>query len=186
MPCRRSRNSTTSAVVELLEDDDAVLAAGALRLAGEMQITEAVPALVGLLAHADPAMRFAAIEAAISLKASIAADALEQTLDDPERDLRVAAARALGALEHRPAAKVLATKIESKETRVADISEKVAFFEAFGMVAGDDGVDLLDRLLNGKRFLRQTRADRHPIRRRSRAWQDRKSGGTSRTRSRER
>ena len=142
-----------SAVVELLEDDDAVLAAGAVRLAGEMQITEAVPALVGLLAHADPAMRFAAIEAAISLKASIAADALEQTLDDPERDLRVAAARALGALEHRPAAKVLATKTESKETRVADISEKVAFFEAFGMVAGDDGVDLLDRLLNGKRFL---------------------------------
>ena len=148
-------NLNHSAVVELLEEDDAVLAAGALRLAGEMQITEAGPALVGLLAHADPAMRFAAIEAAISLKASIAANALEQTLDDPERDLRVAAARALGALEHRPAAKVLAAKIESKETRVADISEKVAFFEAFGMVAGDDGVELLDRLLNGKRFLRK-------------------------------
>lgn len=141
------------AVVKLMEEDDAVLAAGAVRLASEMQIAEAGPALVGVLAHADPAVRFAAIEAVTSLKASIAADALEQMLDDPERDIRIAAVRALGELEHRPAARVLAEILESKEIRIADISEKVAFFEAFGVLADDDGVDLLGRLLNRKRFL---------------------------------
>ena len=146
-------NLDRGAVVKLLEEDDAVLAAGAVRLAGEMQIAEAGPALVGLLAHADPAVRLAAIEAAISLKASITTNALEQTLDDTERDIRIAAVRALGELEHRPAARVLAEILESKEIRIADISEKVAFFEVFGMVAGDDGVDLLSRLLNRKRFL---------------------------------
>ena len=151
----RIANLNRDAVVRLLEEDDVVLAAGAIRLAGEMKIAEAGPALVGLFAHAEPAVRLAAIEAAISLEASEAAIALERTLDDPERDIRIAAARALGELGHRPAASVLTKILESKEIRVADITEKVAFFEAFGMLADDKGVELLDRLLNRKGFLRK-------------------------------
>jgi HEAT repeat protein len=141
------------AVVALLEEEDPIVASGAARLAGEMQISEAGPALANLLAHADPAVRLAAVEAAITLKASIAAGALEQTLDDPEREVRIAAARALGALQYRPAAQRLGSIVRGKEIRTADISEKVAVFEAYGIVAEEDGLDLLDKLLNGKGFL---------------------------------
>jgi HEAT repeat protein len=142
-----------SAVVRLLEEDDAILASGAARLAGDMQITEAGPALAGLLAHEAPEVRLAAVEAAITLKASTAAGALQQTLDDPEREIRIAAARALGSLKYRPAAARFAQIAASKEIRAADITEKVAFFEAFGMVAEEDAVAALDKLLNGKGFL---------------------------------
>jgi HEAT repeat protein len=141
------------AVVRLLGEADAVVASGAARLAGDMQIAEAGPSLAGLLAHSDPSVRLAAVEAAVSLKASTAAGALQQTLDDPEREVRIAAARALGALRYAPAARRLADILGSREIRQSDISEKVAFFEAYGMVAGEAAVDMLDKLLNGKGFL---------------------------------
>lgn len=141
------------AVVRLLSEPDAIVVAAAARLAGDMQITEAGPALAGLLAHFDPKVRLAAVEAAVSLKASTAAGALQDTLDDPERDIRIAAARALGALRFTPAAARLEDILNSKELRAADITEKVAFFESYGTVSGDRAVGMLDRLLNGKGFL---------------------------------
>ncbi len=146
-----SRNRT--AVVGLLDEDDPVLASAAARLCGDMQIAEAGPALAGLLAHRDPSVRLAAIEAAVSLKASTAASALQQTLDDPDRMVRIAAARALGELRYRPAARRLSEILSGKEIRSADISEKVAFFESYGLVAEEEAVSLMDKLLNGKKFL---------------------------------
>jgi len=146
-------NRNRAAVVALLGEADPVLAAGAARLAGDMQITEAGPALADLLAHPDASVRLAAVEAAVNLKASVAARALQETLDDPEREIRIAAARALAELRYTPAAGRLATLLRGKEIRGADISEKVAVFEAYGAVAGERGVALLDKLLNGKGFL---------------------------------
>jgi HEAT repeat protein len=141
------------AVVRLMENDDAILASGAARIAGDLQIEEAGPALAGLLAHRHPDVRLAAVEAAVTLKASTAAGALQHTLNDPERDVRIAAAKALGTLHYRPAARRLAEIVSSKEIRSADISEKVAFFEAYGMVAEAGAVAMLDKLLNAKKFL---------------------------------
>jgi hypothetical protein len=141
------------AVVRLLDEPDPIIASGAARLAGDIQIAEAGPSLAGLLAHADPSVRLAAVEAAVSLKASTAAGALQHTLHDPERDVRIAAARALGTLRYGPAGERIAEILDSREIRAADISEKVAFFEAYGMVAGDAAVRTLDKLLNGKGFL---------------------------------
>jgi HEAT repeat protein len=142
-----------AAAVDLLKEADPVVAAGAARLAGEMQLTEAGPSLAQLLTHADPRVRLASIEAAVTLKASTAAGALEKALADPEREVRIAAARALGALRYRPAATKLADIVKGKEIRSADITEKVAMFQAYGMVAEAQGLALLDGLLNGKGFL---------------------------------
>ena len=150
------------AVVRLLEDGDPIVASGAARLAGAIQISEAGPVLAGLLAHDDPSVRLAAVEAAQALKASTAAGALVHTLDDPEREVRLAAARALGAIAYGPAAKDLYEIISSKDIRNADISEKLAFFEAYGLVAADEGVQVLDKLLNTKGFLGKREAGRHP------------------------
>jgi HEAT repeat protein len=142
-----------AAAVKLLQEADPVVAAGAARLAGEMQLAEAGPSLANLFLHADSKVRLAAVEAAVALKASTAAGALEKTLADPERDVRIAAARALGALRYRPAAATLGAIVKGKDIRNADITEKVAVFQAYGMVAEADGLALLDGLLNGKGFL---------------------------------
>ena len=145
-------NRNRATVVELMREKDPVLAAGAARMAGEMQIAEAATALTDLLTHPDPSVRLAAVDAAVTLKASTVAGALEHTLDDPERDVRVAAARALGELRYRPAAGAFEDIVNSREIRSADITEKVAVFEAYGMIAESNAVQLLDDLLNGKSF----------------------------------
>ena len=140
-------------VVQLLEEDDAVVASGAARLAGQMQITEAGPGLARLLAHADPSVRLAAVDAAVALKASTVAGVLQKTLEDPEREVRIAAAKALGELRYPPAAQTLAAIVKGKQIRAADITEKVAVFEAYGSTAENDGIGLLDQLLNQKGLL---------------------------------
>lgn len=146
-------NQNRSALIGLLGEDDPIVASAAARLAGEMQVAEAGPALAGLLQHADPSVRLAAIEAATTLKASVVAGSLEALLGDGEREVRIAAARALGELRYTPAARTLADLIRSKQLRVADVTEKVAVFEAFGMSAQEQGIELLDELLNKKGLL---------------------------------
>jgi len=143
-------NQYRGAVVDLLQEEDPVVAAAAARLSGEMQITEAGPGLALLLGHAESSVRLAAIEAAITLKASVVAGHLEKRLEDEEREVRIAAARALGELKYSPAAQTLSDIVKSKQIRQADITEKVAIFEAYGMTAEGGGVALLDQLLNKK------------------------------------
>jgi HEAT repeat protein len=42
--------------------------------------------------------------------------------------------------------------LESRIVRDADLTEKIAFFEAYGAVATADSVALLDRMLNGRKL----------------------------------
>ena len=139
-----------AAVVKLMGEADPIVAAGAARLAGEVKIEEAGPSLALLLQHADPMVRLAAIEATVTLKASVVAGQLERSLQDEERDVRIAAARALGQLSYSPAADALGAIVKGRAIRNADVSEKVAFFEAYGSTAGQAGVALLAQLLGRK------------------------------------
>lgn len=143
-------NENRPALIELLGADDPLVAAAAAKLAAEMKVAEAGPPLARLLTRQEPSVRLAAVEAALVLKASTVAGALEESLDDPERDVRVAAARALAELHYTPAAKKLSAIIRGKRIREADITEKVAVFEAYGSTAEADGVGLLEGLLNKK------------------------------------
>lgn len=146
-------NQNRKALVGLLGEADPLVAAAAAKLAGEMKVAEAAPALARLLGHAEASVRLAAIEAAVALKASTVATALENSLEDPEREVRVAAAKALGDLRYPPAAQTLSAIIRGKRIRGADITEKVAVFEAYGLTADSDGIELLDSLLNKKGLL---------------------------------
>ncbi len=141
------------AVLNLLAGDDATVVIGACRLVGQLEVVESGPYLAGLLGHHVPQVRLAAIEASVKLKASTAAGALQETLTDPDRDVRIAAARAIGELKYQPASDFFKTVLMGKEIKQADITEKVAFFESYGMLGDPEAVQLLDRLLNGKGFL---------------------------------
>lgn len=146
-------NQHRSALVTLFDEADPLVVAAAAKLAGEMGVTEASTGLTNLLSHSESSVRLAAIDAAIALKASTVAGALEASLSDQERDVRVAAARAIGVLRYAPAAGTLADVIKGRQIRAADITEKVAVFEAYGLTANAAGIPLLDGLLNKKGLL---------------------------------
>jgi HEAT repeat protein len=75
---------------------------------------------------------------------------LERTIDDADRDVRVATARAFAARTHRPALTRIESAIKGKRMQEADLTEKMALFEAYGAMCGENGIPLLDGLLNSK------------------------------------
>lgn len=141
------------ALVGLLAHDDPQVAAAAARLVGRNKVSAAIDGLLELLYHGDAQVRLAAVEAALALRASTAAGPLQDVLLDSVTEVRVAAARALGELKYGPAAGRLRQVIESKEIRNAEITERIAMFEAYGSIGDPAAFELLDKLLNSKGFL---------------------------------
>jgi HEAT repeat protein len=106
-----------------------------------------------LLSRPEAAVRLAAVETLQEIRSPSAAGALEGALEDADREVRVAAARALGTMRYAPARARLEAALDSRRLRDSELSERIAFFEAYGGVAGAEGVPLLDRVLNGKSWL---------------------------------
>ena len=141
------------AVLSLLEDRNPVVTAGAVRLVGMMGIAEAAHKLAGLMLHSDAGVRLALVEAAQLLGDVTTTDTLIGALSDAERDVRVAAARALATLGIETAAPALEALVTGKEIRQADLTEKIAIFESYGLLGGAGAADVLKELLNKKSFL---------------------------------
>jgi HEAT repeat protein len=146
--------SNSALVADLLDQTEDVGATiGAARLAGRLRLLDTAPRLASLLGHADPAVRVAAVDALVALRSGAAIGALQQVLGDADREVRVAAARGLGSLRYAPARQRFEQALQDRGMRAADLTEKIAFFEAYGALAGAEGVALLGRILTGRGFL---------------------------------
>ena len=75
---------------------------------------------------------------------------LDRGLDDEDRDVRIATVRALGARNHRQAVQKIEAALSGRRLQGGDLTEKMAYFEAFGALSGEAGVGMLDGLLNKK------------------------------------
>ena len=145
--------SSTDHLVKLAASPEPALAGGAARLLGRLRVATAAGEVARLLRRPETALRVTAVEALQEIRSPGASGALEAALEDPEREVRVAAARALAELRYTPARAKLEAALDGKRLREAELSERIAFFEAYGALAGAEGVPLLDRILNGKSWL---------------------------------
>lgn len=142
-------------VAALLASDEVPIVCGAARMLGRLGYSRAAGPIAALLQRPDPVLRLAAVEALVAIHNGTALDALQKALEDVERDVRVAAARGLARLRYQPARSRLEELIQGRLMREADLTEKIAFFEAYGAVGNADSVAMLDKLLNGRTLLRQ-------------------------------
>ena len=78
---------------------------------------------------------------------------LEKSVDDPDRDVRIATLRSIAARNYKPALPRVDSAVKGKRAREVDLTEKMALFEAFGALAGEPGVAVLEGMLTGKGFL---------------------------------
>lgn len=141
----------TSELVRLIRSPDPGVALEAIQRAGAMKAAVAVPGLAQVSSDGITAqMRLAAALALADIGSPGALQALERTLEDSERDVRVAAARALAARGYRAALPRVERAIRGKALRDSNLQEKLAFYEAYGTLAGDAGVQFLDQILNGR------------------------------------
>ncbi|MBI2537208.1 MAG: HEAT repeat domain-containing protein [Gemmatimonadetes bacterium] len=142
--------------------DEAILLQ-AVKLVAQLKLPPVAPALGALFETASPAVKVAAVEALAAIGTSGAMQQLEKAVDDGDRDVRIAAVRVLSARGHRNVLGRIEAAVDGKALREADLTEKMAFFEAYGLLVGDEGVAALDAVLNRGGFLKrkedpQTRA----------------------------
>jgi hypothetical protein len=142
--------ANTAELVKLIGASDREVAREAIRRAGVVRATAAVAALAKLTTDPDVQMRLVAVQALGEIGSPGALQFLERTIEDTHRDVRVATARAIAARAHRPALAKIEAAIQGKLAKDANLTEKMAFFEAFGTLCGDGGIKLLDGVLNAR------------------------------------
>ena len=142
--------ANTAELVKLIGSSDREVAREAIRRAGVVRATAAVAALAKLTTDPDVQMRLAAVQALGEIGSPGALQFLERTIEDSHRDVRVATARAIAARAHRPALPKIEAAIQGKLAKDANLTEKMAFFEAFGTLCGEGGIKLLDGVLNAR------------------------------------
>jgi len=149
----RLAGENTSELVRLIQSTDRVVSDEAIRRAGSLKAQAAVLALSKLSGDPDASRRLAAVQALVEIGSAGALQGIERAAEDADREVRIAAARAFASRVHRPALPRVETAVKGRAIRDADLTEKMAFFEAYGALAGDGGVELCDTILNGKSFL---------------------------------
>ncbi|MGI9627246.1 MAG: HEAT repeat domain-containing protein [Longimicrobiales bacterium] len=141
------------ALGKLLSDPDPVLVAEGVLLIGRLGVTKAIPAVGQLMRHKDGRVRLACLEVMVRLKASTLYSHIEGALTDKERSVRIAGAKAARILKYQPASGWLKTAVEGRDIRSVELSEKMAFFQAYGLLGGAGAEEILDQFLNGRGFL---------------------------------
>jgi HEAT repeat protein len=151
--------SNSAELIRLIGSEDEAVVLEAIRRAAALKSPAAVPALGKLLTVGEVELRVAAVTALTEIGSPGAMQMLERALIDEDREVRIVAVRAIGARNTRAALPRLEAAIKGKELRESNLGEKMAFFEAYGLLCGDAGITLLDGILHAKGFMGGKRDD---------------------------
>ena len=147
--------SNSAELIRLIGSDDEAVVLEAIRRAAALKSPAAVPALGKMLTVGEADMRLAAVTALNNIGSAGAMQMLERALTDEDREVRVVAARSIGARRAKAALPRIEAAIKGKDLRESNLTEKMAFFETYGLLSGETGVALLDGILNAKGFMGQ-------------------------------
>lgn len=126
------------------------------RIAGRLRLPPLITALGGLLIRdGDAEIKVAAVDALASIGTPGAMQQLERAIQDASRDVRVAAVRVLATRGHRAALPRIEEVVLGKDLRAADLTEKMVFFEAFGILGGEGVIRHLKPMLELGGFMKK-------------------------------
>jgi len=145
--------SNSAELIRLIGAEDEAVVLEAIRRAAALKSPAAVPALGKLLTVGEADLRVAAVTALTEIGSPGAMQMLERALADDDREVRIVAVRAVGSRNARAALPRIEAAIKGKDLRESNLGEKMAFFEAYGLLCGDAGIPLLDGILHAKGFM---------------------------------
>jgi len=134
-------------VMRLLRDPPGDSLAAVVGLCGRLGLQQAVPGLGELLAHADAAVRLATVQALEKIASPGALTHLDRAIEDDDRTVRLLAVRAVGARGYKGALRRIEAVVMGKAVKELDLTEKMAFFEAYGSIAGPPALKTLADML---------------------------------------
>ncbi len=147
-------SGNTAEVQRLLRMRESPALPGVVAMCGRLQLHQAVPAFTEVIGYPDSAVRLAAVQTLGQLGTPGAMTLLERALDDTDRAVRIAAVRAVGSRGYKGALRRVEAVVLGKATKDVDLTEKMAFFEAYGAIAGANGLKPLSTILLQRGLLR--------------------------------
>ncbi len=127
----------------------------AVRFARTLGLPAFIPNLEVLLRHEDHELRMQVVETLEVIGSLDAFKALEGAIDDTVRDIRIAVVRILSGRNYEAAFTKVRARVLGEEIRQADLTEKKAFFEAYGVLSGADSVSKLAPMLLPRGFMKR-------------------------------
>lgn len=134
-------------VQRLLRVPDSPALQGIIALCGRLQLHHAVAGFTDVIGHKDPAVRLAAVQTLAQLGTPGAMTLLDRAIDDADKAVRIAAVRAAGQRGYKGALRRIEGVVLGKSVKGMDLTEKMAFFEAYGAIAGATALKSLSSIL---------------------------------------
>ena len=134
-------------VLKALASTDPAVQIEMVRLAGRLKLPGAPDGMGPLLERGERDLKLAVVEALTTIGSPGATRLLEKAIDDSERDVRITAVKFLAQRGHRNAFPRIEAAVMGTKLKDADLTEKMAFFEAYGALAGAAGVSALEKIL---------------------------------------
>jgi HEAT repeat protein len=142
----RLAGNHTAEVHRLLKTPDSPALDGVIALCGRLALHQAVPGLAQTIAHPKPSIRLTTVQTLGQLGTPAALSLIDRAIDDPDKSVRIAAVRAAGTRGYKGALKRVENVVLGK-SKDMDLTEKMAFFEAYGSIAGPNALKALSAIL---------------------------------------
>ena len=155
----RLAQSHAAEVLKALASADPAVQLEMVRLAGRLKLPGAPDGMGALLERGERELKLAVVEALTTIGTPGATRLLEKAIEDQERDVRITAVKFLGQRGHRNAFSRIEAAVTGGKLKDADLTEKMAFFEAYGALAGESGIPTLEKLLVARGGLLARKAD---------------------------
>jgi HEAT repeat protein len=143
----RLANTYPAEVQRILKLPESSALLGMIAICGRLGLHQVVPGLAETMAHPDPAVRLAVIQTLGQLGTPGALTVVDKAIGDPDRGVRLAAVRAAGSRGYKGALRRVEAVVLGKSLKDMDLTEKMAFFEAYGSIAGANAIKPLTAIL---------------------------------------
>jgi HEAT repeat protein len=150
--------SNTDEVLRILRSPASEALASVVTLCGRLGLHQVVPGLADTVTHADPVVRLASVQTLAQLGTPGALALIDKAIEDDDRGVRLAAVRVVGGRGYKGALKRVESVVLGKGVKDLDLTEKMAFFEAYGAIAGPAGLKAMGGILLPRGLLKMKEA----------------------------
>ena len=150
----RLAEAHTAEVMRILRDPESTALVAVIGVCGRLNLNQTVSGLGETVNHRDPAVRLASVHTLALLGTPAALTLVDKALEDPDRTVRLAAVRVVSARGYKGAQRRVEAVVLGKAVKEMDLTEKMAFFEAYGSIAGASGLKPMSGILLPRGLLR--------------------------------
>jgi hypothetical protein len=152
---RRIAEQHPAQAVTALRAQDVAALLQAIEILATLKVERLAQEFGRLTGHADVEVRRRAVDALGAIGSAAAMKQLEAAVEDEDRDVRVAAVQFCVQHQYPGILSKVEAAVKSRLLRGSDLAQKKPFFEAYGLFAGNAGVDPLYGMLNGRRVFKR-------------------------------